>query len=138
MTQSEKYQIEIFRIQGIGYTEIAKRMRISVNSIKTYCRRNALGGKRGYETAGTISICACENCGKPVIQNPKRKRKRFCSDSCRNAFWNSHMDLVKRKAIYEFTCQHCGKQYTSYGNKTRKYCSHQCYVLERFKGGNDE
>ena len=73
MTQSEKYQIEIFRAQGIGYTEIAKKMGISVNSIKTYCRRHDLGGKRGYEAAGPINVCACENCGKPVIQNAGRK-----------------------------------------------------------------
>ena len=134
MTQSEKYQIEIFRIQGIGYTEIAKRMGISVNSIKTYCRRNALGGKRGYEAAGTISICACENCGKPVPQNTGRKKKRFCCDKCRNEYWNAHMEQVNRKANYEIVCKNCGKSFISYGNKNRKYCCHKCYLEDRFGG----
>lgn len=134
MTQSEKYQIEIFRIQGIGYTEIAKRMGISVNSIKTYCRRNALGGKRGYEVAGPIRICACENCGKPVPQNTGRKKKRFCCDKCRNEYWNTHIELVNRKANYEIVCKNCGKSFISYGNKNRKYCCHKCYLEDRFGG----
>ena len=134
MTQGEKYQIEIFRIQGIGYTEIAKRMDISVNSIKTFCRRNALGGKRGYEAAGSISICACENCGKPVPQNTGRKKKRFCCDKCRNEYWNSHLEQVNRKANYEIVCRNCGKPFISYGNKNRKYCCHKCYLEDRFGG----
>lgn len=134
MTQGEKYQIEIFRIQGIGYTEIAKRMDISVNSIKTYCRRHALGGKRGYEAAGSISICACENCGKPVPQNIGRKKKRFCCDKCRNEYWNTHIELVNRKANYEIVCKNCGKSFISYGNKNRKYCCHKCYLEDRFGG----
>lgn len=134
MTQSEKYQIEIFRAQGIGYTEIAKMLGISVNSIKTYCRRHDLGGKRGYEAAGPINVCACENCGKPVIQNAGRKKKRFCTDACRNAYWNSHLNLVKRKANYEITCKRCGKVFISYGNKNRKYCCHACYLEDRFGG----
>ena len=70
----------------------------------------------------------------PVKQNPGRKKKRFCSDSCRMKWWNSHMDKVKRKAIYEFTCLHCGRTFTAYGNSGRKYCSHDCYIEERFGG----
>ncbi|WP_022761860.1 LIM domain protein [Butyrivibrio sp. AD3002] len=134
MTQSEKYQIEIFRAQGIGYTEIAKKMGISVNSIKTYCRRHDLGGKRGYVAAGPINVCACENCGKPVIQNAGRKKKRFCCDRCRNEYWNSHLDQVNRKANYEVICKNCGKTFIAYGNKNRKYCCHDCYLEDRFGG----
>ncbi len=64
MTQSDKYKIEIYRAQGLGYTEIAKKLAISVNSIKSFCKRHNLGGKRGYAAAGDINILACENCGK--------------------------------------------------------------------------
>lgn len=29
-------------------------------------------------------------------------------------------------------CAHCGKPFTAYGNKERKYCSHNCYISDRF------
>ena len=49
------------------------------------------------------SIGYCKCCGVPVQQNLGRKEKKFCSDSCRNKWWNSHLDLVKKQAVYEFT-----------------------------------
>lgn len=77
-------------------------------------------------------------CGKPVRQNPGRKQKRFCSDICRNKWWNSHLDLVKRKANYEIVCLGCEKPFVVYGNANRKYCSHKCYVEHRFGGKENE
>ena len=135
MTDKEKNQIAVYREQGLSYTKISKKMDLSINSIKTYCKRHGLGGIRAFAVSGENKVCACENCGKPVNQNPGRKKKRFCCDKCRNAWWNSHMDLVKKKANYECTCEKCGKSFISYGNKDRKYCSHECYIEDRFGGG---
>lgn len=61
----------------------------------------------------------CDYCGIEVEQNPKRKRKRFCSDKCRNQWWNQHVDQVKKSAYYNFVCEHCGKEFVAYGNKGR-------------------
>ena len=58
--------------------------------------------------------------------------RKFCSDACRTAWWNSHPDCVDRKAVYAYTCAHCGKPFTAYGNKERKYCSRNCYISDRF------
>lgn len=135
MTEKEKRQIAVYREQGLSYTEISKKMDLSINSIKTYCKRHGLGGTRAYEADSSLVVVACEHCGNPVKQNPGRKLKRFCSDKCRNLWWNSHLDQVKKKANYECTCVCCGKQFTSYGNKERKYCSHSCYIEDRFGGG---
>ena len=33
-------------------------------------------------------------------------------------------------------CARCGKPFTAYGNAGRKYCSHSCYIADRFKGGD--
>ena len=44
------------------------------------------------------------------------------------------MELVKRKAVYTFTCPACGKEFTVYGNSHRKFCSHACYIAYRFGG----
>ena len=133
MTDKEKQQIKEYRDQGLSYSEISRMLGISVNSVKTYCKRHALGGTKAFDGKGSTEFC-CEQCGKPVKQNPGRKKKRFCSDGRRMKWWNSHMDKVKRKAIYEFTCLHCGKTFTAYGNSGRKYCSHDCYIEERFGG----
>ena len=134
MTDKQKNQIAEYREQGMSYTEISKKMDLSINSIKTYCKRHGLGGVKAYERGRPSVIVPCEHCGKPVQQNPGRKKKRFCSDKCRNLWWNSHMDLVQKKANYECTCIRCGKKFTSYGNKERKYCSHSYYIEDRFGG----
>lgn len=42
------------------------------------------------------------------------------------------LDIIYRKAVYAYTCAHCGKPFTAYGNKERKYCSHNCYISDRF------
>ena len=44
------------------------------------------------------------------------------------------MTMVKRKAIYEYTCPTCGSAFTAYGNSHRKYCCHECYIADRFGG----
>ena len=134
MTDKQKNQIAIYRNQGMSYTAISKKMDLSINSVKTYCKRHGLCGVRAFEVTNDVPITVCEECGKPVTQNPGRKIKRFCSDKCRNSWWNSHMDLVKKKANYECTCLKCGKSFISYGNKNRKYCSHECYIDDRFGG----
>jgi len=36
------------------------------------------------------------------------------------------------------TCARCGKEFTSYGNKNRKYCSHDCYIKARFWEGLED
>ena len=53
--------------------------------------------------------------------------RRFCYDACRMAWWKNHPEKLNRKAEYHFTCAHCRKKFTAYGNKNRKYCSRACY-----------
>lgn len=80
----------------------------------------------------------CLSCGVTLVILPGRKRKKFCSDACRMKWWNSHKYLIKKKAVYEFTCAYCKKPFTAYGNAGRKYCSHKCYIEDRFGGGCDD
>lgn len=126
MTDEQKQQIIALRRDGEGYGRIAAQLQISINTVKSFCRRHSLAAS----TAGAV----CEQCGKPIEQNPGRKRKRFCCDVCRNKWWNAHLELVKRKAVYTYTCPACGKKFTVYGNSHRKFCSHACYIAYRFGG----
>lgn len=130
MKLEEKEKIKILREKGLGYTAIAKEINISVNTIKSYCKRHGLGGIKTCDEDTSL----CEYCDKPVIQKPRRKKKRFCSDKCRNNWWNTNRELVSKKANYECICANCGKTFISYGNKNRKYCSHECYIFARFGG----
>ena len=131
MTDAQKTQIAELRLQGNGYKKIAQLTGISVDTVKSYCRRNPI---QVAEPKAENHGCSCLCCGSPISQIARQKPKKFCSDRCRNKWWNAHLDLVKRKANYDFTCQHCGRQFSAYGNKNRKYCSHSCYIEDRFGG----
>ncbi|KXI16076.1 hypothetical protein HMPREF3230_01213 [Gardnerella vaginalis] len=132
MNMEEQRKVKLLRDEGLSYTQIANRMDISVNTIKSYCKRNSLGVIQSTKTQTEL----CESCSKPIKQNTGRKVKRFCSDACRNTWWNKHTQLVKRQANYECTCLNCKNSFISYGNKTRKYCCHACYIEHRFGGGH--
>ena len=75
-----------------------------------------------------------------LIQPSTGRPKKFCSDKCRREWWKAHPEKLHRKdtAIYTMTCARCGKEFTSYGNKNRKYCSHDCYIKARFWEGLED
>ena len=130
MTQTQKEQIAAMRRQGLGYGKIAASLGLSQNSIKSVCRRNNLISVTPIRQRRT-ACGACEECGKALLQIPETKKKRFCSDKCRMAWWAAHPEAVNRKAVYHFTCPVCGASFASYGNANRKYCSRSCYAQSR-------
>ncbi len=79
----------------------------------------------------------CRYCGEVLFNPAIGRKKRFCSTTCRRKWWNQNRDQVNQNpdCIYHFTCKCCGKDFTAYGNKTRQYCSHQCYINDRFWNG---
>ena len=123
MTETEKLRIHKLRQEGLGYKKIAAALSLPV---KTYLRRHPIG-----EDAAAIPDF-CERCGKPIIQAPHRKRKRFCSDSCRISWWNAHPDKGGKRILHTFTCAYCGRSFQS-GAKVRRYCSRACYAAARKK-----
>lgn len=134
MTDAEKEKVRFWRCEGLSYGVIAARLGVSENTIKSHCRRNNLTG-----IAAKQAILVCRHCGKPLAGLPKAKQRKFCSEACRRAWWKAHPELVHRDAFYPMVCAHCGKEYKSYGNDKRKYCSHACYITARFgKGGGHD
>ena len=129
MTDEQRQQIVELRAAGNGYKKVSQLLGLSENTVKSFCHRRNLG-KVIVQPHAEIEICKC--CGNPVPQNPGRKQKKFCSDRCRMKWWNSHLDQVKRKANYDYVCPVCQKSFTVYGNSHRKYCSHECYIKDRF------
>lgn len=134
MTETEKEQIRYWRGEGISYGAIADRLCISKDTVKSFCRRNRLAG-----VAASEPVLVCRNCGAALPRAHKRKQRKFCSDFCRYAWWNTHPEMIDRRAFYSAVCVYCGKEFQSYGNQKRKYCSHACYIAARFgKGGGHD
>lgn len=122
MTDNERAQIMKLQKQGYGYKRISTLTGVTVNAVKTFCRRNPVAIEEKPDPI-------CRTCGKKLTILPHTREKLFCSDRCRMTWWNSHPDKVNRKAFYQTTCQRCGVQFEAYGNKNRKFCSRACYAL---------
>ena len=139
MTDFQKERITSMRSNGVGYGQIASTLGISINSVKSYCQRNQLGGQRSPDiSAACDDKKYCIQCSKEFVPNKVKKAQRFCSDVCRMVWWKGHPEQLQRKTFYQFTCNTCQKSFVSYGNNKRKFCSHACYILSRFRGGSDE
>ncbi|MBQ7463673.1 MAG: RNA polymerase subunit sigma-70 [Lachnospiraceae bacterium] len=129
MTPEQIEKIGMLRKQGFSYTKVSGILGLSVNTIKSYCQRNDIGGMK---MTADPDKHFCKFCGKEVTQNPGRKEKKFCDNKCRMAYWNSHQEEMNTKAVYRYVCPHCGKQFTAYGNANRHYCSRLCYMTARY------
>ena len=131
MTDEQKEKITALRHEGSGYTAIANSLGISKDTVKSFCRRNGLTGTMARE----ITSDKCRECGKRLPQSSGTKPRIFCSEECRVKWWHEHPDKINQRAVYSFVCAFCGKNFTAYGNRHRKYCSHECYINARFRGG---
>ena len=120
MTIIQKQRIAALRTAGVSYGAIAEELQLSKNTVKSYCQRSGIAESR------------CKLCDKPLIQSVGHKKRIFCSSECRTEWWKSNPTALNQKAVYDFICTACGKAFTAYGNKSRKYCSHVCYISARY------
>jgi hypothetical protein len=139
MTSEQKQRIESLRAQGLGYKKISIETGIPEGTLKSYFRRTTdpmpVVAPKPVSPADDQDTKPCQFCGTPVVQNPGRKEKKFCSAECRNRWWNRNKYKVPRKAYHTFLCPTCGEEFSVYGTSGRKYCSHACYIAGRFRGG---
>lgn len=129
MNQDEKTRIRELRKEGLGYKKIAIELGISVNTIKSFCRNNKLT----TEELTNKDVCKC--CRKPIIQAEHKKKKKFCSLECKTRWFNQNR---KKSNGEKLNCKNCGKPFKLYIHENRKYCSHICYVKDRFRGGDGD
>ncbi len=136
MTEEQKSAIIRCRNSGLGYATIAKDIGLTKDAVVAFCRRNGLTGNmagKAQDTAGR-----CKECGAALVQAKGMKTRVFCSVECRKKWWKEHPEMLNKKAVYTYTCAGCGRKFTAYGNSKRKYCSHGCYIEDRFKGGGED
>lgn len=122
MLPSQKDALRRMRENGKSYGWIAAALGLSENTVKSYCRRT------GLQTFVARTICP--QCGK-ILLPEKHGRRRFCSDACRYAWAHSHRILGPQNAIQK-QCAACKKSFFSYPSSHRKYCSHGCYIADRY------
>lgn len=123
-----KDEIKKLRQRGLGYKRISVCLNVSANTVKSICRRE------GLEKVEDTSINACKLCGKELTFTKGKKQKKYCSDTCRMKWWKINQDKINKKSYSNHICECCKKEFTSYGNTSRKYCSHECYIKHRFGG----
>lgn len=123
MTKEQKTLILYYREQHMTYRQIGKKLGLSPDTVKTFCRRNTPQEDR----TETSTSSQCRNCGAPVHPLPGRRERLFCSPACRTAYWRKH-NLLGKDPRY---CAGCGALLTG-GSASRKYCSHACYIRHRF------
>ena len=136
MTREEKIKIQSLRAEGMKYAQIAEHTGLSINTVKSFCRRNEISAETEVEQDDGKTFC--QYCGRLIVQVLKQKPKKFCNDACRMKWWNSHPELVHRGRDYRFKCKYCGKDFISRGSRNRKYCSRDCYISNRYGGAGDD
>ena len=88
MRLQDKIAINNMRLEGHSPSVIAAKLDLPPGTVRSHIHRNPV-------ISGTK---VCKNCGKLLVQPKGRREKKFCSDSCRMAWWNSHQGDVSRKA----------------------------------------
>lgn len=130
MTKEQIANVIELRHQGFGYIRIGNAIGVSSNTIAAYCRRKGIGvGSVEQAKSVKIKTSPCKQCGGVVVQNPRRKLKKFCSDKCRNEWWKEHREEANRK-YKTHVCDYCGREFAAYAGA--KYCSRECYYLGRY------
>lgn len=122
MNEIQKHKLIRLKKQGRSYKEIASALSISESTIKSFFRRQKLKSKEVYTV--------CKNCGAELEK--RCGSKKFCSDLCRYKWWRKNAE-GNREYLKINICKNCSKKFKSYDNKDRKYCSHECYIENRFK-----
>ena len=138
MTDYERQEIYKLRKEGLGYKAIGTILGITRDSVRSFCKRNNLDGNR--KVVGlNIGVMEekellCLNCGSLMKIKDKGRPRKYCSDECRRTWWKNNKDkrTESEVATYKYKCLYCKREFSIYGNKKRKFCSHDCYIKYRF------
>lgn len=87
-----------------------------------------LSAEEEQEFLAAVAHAFCPECGEPVRQKPRGRKKKFCSEECRFAWKNKHPHPENWKKTRIAVCPVCGKEFFAsreYQRK-RKYCSRAC------------
>lgn len=138
MTSYQEIKVKELRMKGMGYKAIAQALDLDRDQVRYHCKKIGLTGTK-EELAEKIEEEklhgeTCLYCGDLLYRSKYAPGKKFCCEDCRRKWWKEHPEKKKKsaKASYVKQCEECGRTFISYGCKTRRFCSHDCYVHNRF------
>lgn len=133
MLEEHKDQIKWLRSQGLGYKKIATSLELTRDQVRGYCRKCGLAGytektnsDKLKEVQDDLVYKLCLQCGKKLKQEGRGRRRKYCNVNCKRE-WEK-----KNKKTHTFTCQYCGKEYTTTKATGSKFCSMECSTRYRF------
>ena len=127
MNMMQKEKARLMRGSGMSCAKIASELGLSENTVKSFCKRNRLGGSTGQaENADSGVQQFCLNCGIPIGQTAGYRAKKYCSDRCRITWWNKHTAAPGRQSTRAIVCLFCGRKFDAYGKRDRKFCTRLC------------
>lgn len=134
LTRAQTDRICELRQQGVGYRLIAQELNISRDTVRNYCRTHNLDGFAEDQMPAPAGEDICIQCGAKIQQPSTGRKRRFCCDACRWKWWHQNSEEVLRPQAthHDVVCANCGKTFSAYRTKTRKYCCHACYIRDRF------
>lgn len=96
MTTQQLDQIAALRHENYSYQFIADKLSMSMNTVKSVCRRkgfDASGNRKTKQEKENATLC--RYCLKPLPAN-SRKSAEFCSDLCRTKWWRTSRKIIKK------------------------------------------
>lgn len=94
MTDLQKEKITELRKNGESISSIAEKMNLSVNSVKSFCRRKTVTPVKN----------GCKRCGAELVNTPGHRQKTFCSAICRQKYWQENSGLINHISFVTLTC----------------------------------
>ena len=73
MTQEQQQEIRRLRAMGEGYKRIGAILNLSVNTVKSFCRRDSAVNPLQSQEKGNQA--ACLRCGRPLVLIPGRRKR---------------------------------------------------------------
>lgn len=95
MTAQQLETIAALRQHNYPYSFIGRELGLSVNTVKSVCRRKGLVTVCSRKTkAEKASALLCKNCRKP-LPDGTRQGAAFCCDFCRTEWRRKHRNVTE-------------------------------------------
>jgi hypothetical protein len=80
------------------------------------------GGGHVVKLVVRSTVTECQRCGREIEQKPRGRRRRYCSEACRQSAYR--LRITERPALGRFACRFCGRRDvdTTWGSLTRPTC----------------
>ena len=94
MADQKRSQIRSYQLDGLTPKQISELTGISQNTVKVHCHRYPVTKADIADHKGL-----CRHCGRPLIQTPHKKAKRYRSDKRRIAWLKENEAHLNKKAF---------------------------------------